>query len=55
MPIVALYAVGIHNAICSGDIKQMKAVLKAAEKHLGEYGDIRTAVEMLKVEIAKAK
>ena len=49
---VILYGVIIHQAIASGDAKQMEAVAKQAEAHLAEYGDIRAALDTLKARIA---
>ena len=51
--IVILYAATIHQAIASGNLEQMKALVSQAEQHLTEYGDVQTAVELLKMEIAK--
>ncbi|HEY0107685.1 MAG TPA: DUF1843 domain-containing protein [Rhizomicrobium sp.] len=50
---ILAYGPAIHQAVASGNLKNMKAVAKAAEKHLTEYGDVRTALELLRVEIAK--
>ena len=47
------YGVAIQQAIASGDLNQMKQVVKQAEAYLQEHGDIRSALEVLKVEIAK--
>jgi len=49
----ALYGVGIHEAIKSGDMRRMKAIAKEAEQYLGEMGDIRAALEILKGEILR--
>jgi len=48
-----MYGTGIQEAIAKGDLRKMKALLRQAQDHLKEYGDIPTAVEVLKVEIAK--
>jgi len=47
------YGVAIQQAIAKGDLANMKSVAAAAEAHLKEYGDVRSALELLKVEIAK--
>jgi phage shock protein A len=52
---ILLYAAGIHHACASGDLQEMKRLQKQAEDHLSEYGDVRTALEVLKAEIAKAE
>jgi hypothetical protein len=48
-----LYATPIHRCIAQGDLQEMKGLLEEAEAYLKEYGDIRAAVESLRVEIAK--
>lgn len=45
----------IHDAIIDGDLRTMKALLSRAEAVLDEQGDLRTAVELLRLEIAKAE
>ena len=47
------YGVAIQQAIASGSIDQMKRVVKDAETFLSEHGDVRSALEVLKVEIAR--
>ena len=47
------YGVAIQQAIASGDLNRMKQVVKDAEAYLQEHGDVRAALEVLKVEIAK--
>jgi hypothetical protein len=47
------YGQAIHQAVASGDLAQMKAVEKHAEEYLKEWGDVRSALELLKAEIAK--
>ena len=47
------YGPAIQQAIVGGNVRTMKAVAKAAEKHLAEYGDVRSALAVLKAEIAK--
>jgi hypothetical protein len=51
-PIVP-YGVAIHQAIASGDLQNMKTLLSEAESIVQQQGDLRTALELLKVEIAK--
>ncbi|AMP70601.1 MULTISPECIES: DUF1843 domain-containing protein [Ralstonia solanacearum species complex] len=53
--IIPPYGVAIHDAIIGGDLKKMKTLLSQAETVLGEQGDLRTAVELLRLEIAKAE
>lgn len=47
------YGVAIQQAIASGSLEQMKRVAGEAEKYLSEHGDVRAALEVLKVEIAR--
>jgi len=47
------YGVAIQQAIAKGDLAHMKTVAAEAEAHLKEYGDIRSSLALLKVEIAK--
>jgi hypothetical protein len=47
------YAPAIHQAIASGDLAQMKAMVTHAENSLKETGDVAAALEVLKNEIAK--
>ena len=54
-PIRPLYGVTIHHCIAGGDLGKMKELRDEAEKQLAEYGDLRAALEVLKVEIAKAE
>ena len=49
------YAPSIHQAIATGDVSQMKAMLKNAEEYLKQFGDVRSALDVLKAEIAKAE
>jgi hypothetical protein len=48
-----LYGVGIQQAIASGDLAHMKRLVVEAERQLGEFGDLRSSLEVLKIEIAK--
>jgi hypothetical protein len=47
------YGVAIQQAIAKGDLENMKQVAAAAEQHLQQTGDVRAALEALKIEIAK--
>jgi len=47
------YGVAIQQAIASGELAKMKSVAAEAEAHLKEYGDVRSALALLHVEIAK--
>ncbi|TKC91596.1 DUF1843 domain-containing protein [Trinickia terrae] len=47
------YGVAIHQAIAEGDLKNMKSLLTQAESVAEQQGDLLTAIEFLKVEIAK--
>lgn len=53
--VIPPYGVAIHDAIIDGDLRTMKALLSRAEAVLDEQGDLRTAVELLRLEIAKAE
>ena len=52
---VPLYAVTIHHACAKGDLAEMKKLAAAAEQWLTQHGDVRSALEALKVEIARAE
>jgi Domain of unknown function (DUF1843) len=54
-PIVPLYGVTIHHCIAGGDLAKMKELAVEAEKYLAENGDVGAALEVLKIEIAKAE
>ena len=47
------YGPPIQEAIAKGDLAQMKQVAAAAEQHLQQVGDVRSALAYLKIEIAK--
>lgn len=49
----SMYAGAILQASARGDLAEMKKLLAEAEEHLEEWGDMKTAVELLKLEIAK--
>ncbi|WP_439893434.1 DUF1843 domain-containing protein (plasmid) [Ralstonia sp. 25C] len=53
--VVPPYGVAIHEAIADGDLKRMRALLSQAEAVVREQGDLHTALELLKREIAKAE
>jgi hypothetical protein len=48
-----LYAPAIHQAAAGGDLEEMKKLAEHAEEHLEEHGDIRSALALLQVEIAR--
>ena len=48
-----LYGPPIQEAIAKGDLPVMKRLAAEAEKHLKEAGDVRAALEYLKIEIAR--
>jgi uncharacterized protein DUF1843 len=47
------YGPPITDAIARGDVADMKALAAEAERHLRKHGDVRAALEILKVEIAR--
>jgi len=49
-----LYGPPILEAIAKGDLPRMKQLVVEAEEHLKQAGDVRAALEYLKIEIAKA-
>jgi hypothetical protein len=51
---VVLYGPPIQEAIAKGDLPRMKQLAAEAEEHLKQAGDVRAALEYLKIEIAKA-
>ncbi|ALG72498.1 hypothetical protein VY88_32810 [Azospirillum thiophilum] len=54
-PHYPMYMATITDAIAKGDLAQMKTLQSQAEEVLTAYGDIPTALQLLKVEIAKAE
>jgi Domain of unknown function (DUF1843) len=50
---VVPYGPPIQEAIAKGDLAKMKQLAVAAEQHLQQVGDVRAALEYLKIEIAK--
>ena len=53
MAVVPLYASTIHQTCANGDLNEMKALVEQAEKWLAEHGNVASALEVLKQEIAK--
>ncbi len=49
------YGTAIHQAVASGNLAKMKETAASAEKYLAEHGDVRSALEVLKAEIAKVE
>lgn len=47
------YGTAIQQAVASGDLAEMKKLVRQAERFLAEHGDIRAALEVLRVEIQK--
>jgi hypothetical protein len=47
------YGTAIQQAIVKGDLGEMKQMVKQSEQFLAENGDIRSALEVLKIEIHK--
>jgi len=47
------YGVAIQQAVASGDLHKMKSTLHTAEEYLATHGDVSSALEVLKIEIAK--
>jgi hypothetical protein len=50
---VILYGVPIQEAVAKGDLARMKQLAQEAERQLQEMGDVRSALEFLKIEIAR--
>jgi hypothetical protein len=50
---VVLYGPPIQEAIAKGDLARMKQLAAEAEEQLKQVGDVRAALEYLKIEIAK--
>jgi hypothetical protein len=48
-----MYAPAIQEAIAKGDLPKMKELANEGDKHLRETGDVRTALEYLRIEIAR--
>ncbi len=47
------YGPPIQEAIAKGDLAKMKQLAVDTEKYLQQVGDVRAALEYLKIEIAK--
>jgi len=54
-PHYPMYMATVTDAVAKGDLAQMTTLLSQAEEILHTYGDVPTLVQILKVEIAKAK
>ena len=50
-----LYGPVIEEAIARGDVDEMRRLVKKAEQHIAEWGNIPLALELLKVELARAE
>lgn len=47
------YGPPIQEAIAKGDLPRMKQLAAETERHLQQVGEVRSALEFLKIEIAK--
>ncbi len=47
------YGVAIQEAVASGDLARMKEAAQQAEQYVREWGDVSSALEILKLEISK--
>ena len=47
------YSPPIQEAIAKGDLARMKQLAAGGEQHLAQTGDVRSALEYLKIEIAE--
>ncbi len=47
------YGVVMRDAAASGELERMKKAAADAEEYLREYGNIASALEVLRLEIAK--
>jgi len=50
-----VYGCGIRDSIVRGELDDMRRLVREAEQHLVEYGNVPAALELLKAEIAKAE
>jgi hypothetical protein len=50
-----VYGCAIRDSVVNGELDDMKAAVRDAEKHLVEFGNVPAALELLKAEIAKAE
>jgi hypothetical protein len=48
------YGVAIHQAIASGDLDRMRALVAETEDYLRQTGDVRVALDQLRLELEKA-
>jgi hypothetical protein len=49
------YGVAIQEAILKGNLPEMKKLAHDVEEYLAKAGDVRSLLEQLKLEIAKAE
>lgn len=47
------YGVAIQEAVASGDLTKMKEAARQAEEYTREWGDVSSALEVLKLEISR--
>lgn len=47
------YGVAIQQAVASGDLAKMREAAQQAEAYVKEWGDVSSALEVLKLEISK--
>ncbi len=47
------YGVAIQEAVASGDLAKMREAAQQAETYVKEWGDVSSALEVLKLEISK--
>lgn len=52
-PPIPLYAAAIQQAVASNDLGRMKSLAAQAEQQIATHGNISSALEALKIEIAK--
>ena len=53
--VVPPYGVAIQQAIASGDLNRMRSLVGETEDFLRRSGDVRAALELLKLEIHRAE
>lgn len=51
--VVPPYGVAIQEAVASADLTKMKEAARQAEEYIREWGDVSSALEVLKLEISK--
>jgi hypothetical protein len=49
------YGPAIREAVAKGDLEDMRRMAGEAEEHVRETGDVVSALELLRAEIAKAE